>query len=79
MPQNTDPRSLALDKPLVPTAVDREIARYSGGRTVAIDATPSRLQATKAAPPPSLIERVEELTRENGQLRLEIRNHQEIL
>ena len=79
MPQDTDPRSPALDKPPAPTAVDLEIARHSGGRTVAIDATPSRLQATKAAPPPSLMERVEELTRENGQLRLEIRNHQEML
>jgi hypothetical protein len=59
--------------------VDLEIARHRGGRTAAIDTTPSRLQAAKVAPPPSLMERVEELTKENGQLRLEVRNHQDML
>jgi hypothetical protein len=79
MSQDTAFRSPGLDKPLQPTAVDLEIARHQGGRTAAIDATPSRLQAAKVAPRPSLMERVEELTKENGQLRLEIRNHQEML
>jgi hypothetical protein len=79
MSQDTAFRSPGLDKPLPPTAVDLEIARHKGGRTAAIDTTRSKLQAAKAAPPPSLMERVEELTKENGQLRLEIRNHQDML
>jgi hypothetical protein len=79
MSQDTAFRRPRLGKPPLPTPVDLEIARQHGGRTVAIDATPSRLQAAKVAPVPSLRERVEELTKENGQLRLEIRNHQEML
>lgn len=79
MSQDTAFRRPRLGKPPLPTSVDLEIARQHGGRTVAIDATPSKLQAAKVAPAPSLRERVEELTKENGQLRLEIRNHQEML
>jgi hypothetical protein len=79
MSQDTAFQPPRLGKPPLPTSVDLEIARHQGGRTVAIDAIPSRLQAAKVAPAPSLMERVEELTKENGQLRLEIRNHQEML
>ena len=80
MPQETkipSPRRPA-DRPPKPTAVDSAISLH-GGRTVALDATPSRLRASKKAPLPSLVERVEELTRENGELRSEIGHYQEIL
>jgi hypothetical protein len=53
-----------------------EIGRHNG-TTVALDATDDRLQASKKAPAPSLSERVHELTRENGQFRLEIRFYQQ--
>jgi regulator of replication initiation timing len=62
----------ASDKPMAPTAVDLEIGRYQG-KTVALEATPERLQASKNAPIPNLSERIHELTKENGQLRLEIK------
>lgn len=68
----------ALDKPRAPTAVDLEIGRRNGS-TVALDATQARLTAAKTAPPPTLSDRVHELTRENGRLRLEIRYYQEVL
>lgn len=81
MPDNTKvpyPGYPALDKPHAPTAVDLEIGRRNGS-TVALDATQPRLTAAKTAPPPTLSDRVHELTRENGRLRLEIRYYQEVL
>jgi len=62
------------DKPSRPTPVDLEIARHKG-TSAALEATPDRLQASKRAPVPSPAERIQELTRENGQLRVEIRCH----
>jgi len=64
----------ALDKPPLPGAIDLEIQRRNG-QTVALEATAERLKASKGAPAPSMSQRIQELTRENGQLRLEIRYH----
>lgn len=52
-----------------------EIANHNGS-TVAIEATPDRLQAAKKMPTPSLSQMVEQLTWQNGQLRSEIDYHQ---
>jgi regulator of replication initiation timing len=57
---------------MAPTAVDLEIGRCQG-KTVALEATPERLLASKNAPIPDLPERIHELTKENGQLRVEIK------
>jgi TolA-binding protein len=65
------------DKPMAPTAVDLEIGRHQG-KTVALEATPERLQASKKAAIPGLSERIHELTKENGQLRLEVRYYQQM-
>lgn len=62
---------------MAPTAVDLEIRRC-GGRTASLDTTPERLQMSKRAPIPDLSQRIHELTRENGQLRLEIRYYQQM-
>lgn len=63
------------DKPHAPMAIDIQIGLHRGS-TAALEATPERLQATKKLSPPSTAERIEELTRENGRLRLEIRYYQ---
>ena len=59
------------DGPPEPTPLDIEIAR-NNGTTVALEATQKRLQASKRNPPPSLLQMVEQRTRENGQLRQQI-------
>lgn len=69
------PRVCNNDAPPVPIAIDIEIAKCNGS-TVAIDAMPDRLQAAKEMPTPSLTQMVEQLTWQNGQLRLEIDYHQ---
>lgn len=66
-----------LDRPMAPTVVDLEIEHHQGN-TVALEATPERLQASKKAPMPSLPQRIHELTKENGQLRLEVRYYQQM-
>ena len=71
------PRYLA-DRLLKPTTIDSAISLYSS-RTVVLDITLSRLQVSKKVLLLSLIERVEELMRENSELRSEIRYYQEIL
>jgi regulator of replication initiation timing len=63
---------------MAPTAVDLEIRRHHGN-TVALEATSERLQASKKAPISDLTQRIYELTKENGQLRLEIKYLQENL
>ena len=60
-----------------PKLIDREIMQVDG-RTVALEATPELLEAAKKKPVPGLSQRIDELTRENGRLRLEIRYHQQM-
>lgn len=60
-----------------PSPVDLKIGQMEG-RTVALEATPELLEAAKKKPIPNLSERIDELTRENGRLRLEIRFHQQV-
>ncbi|GAB1319508.1 BZIP domain-containing protein [Madurella fahalii] len=59
------------DDPPEPTPVDTEIARHQGS-SVAIEATPERLQASKNLPTPSLSQIIEQRTWENGRLRQEL-------
>jgi len=56
-----------LDSPPAPTKVDLEIARNHGS-SMAIEATPERLQASKNMPTPSLTEIIVDLNRRNGRL-----------
>lgn len=63
--------------PPAPAAIDIEIANHSGS-TVAIEATPERVQAAKKMPTPSLSQMIEQLTWQNGQLRSEIDYHQRL-
>jgi hypothetical protein len=83
MPQSTRSSArpqLALavsDKPVPPNPVDDEIAR-NHGTSVALEATTERLQGSKKVPSPTPAERIHELTEENGQLRLEVRYHQQM-
>ena len=65
----------ANSAPPAPAAIDIEIANHNGS-TVAIEATPDRVQAAKKMPTPSLSQMVEQLTWQNGQLRSEIDYHQ---
>ncbi|KAH6670167.1 hypothetical protein B0J14DRAFT_672007 [Halenospora varia] len=68
----------ALDHPMEPSAVDLKISR-NHGKTIALEATPEHLQASKNAPIPDLSQRIHELTKENGRLRLELRYYQQSL
>ncbi|CAD6446253.1 47414463-0213-477c-850b-63ecb5d4a3a3-CDS [Sclerotinia trifoliorum] len=68
------PESLS-DEPQAPTAIDLQIGLQRGS-TAALEVTPERWQATKQMPSSSTAQRIEELTKENGQLRLEIRYYQ---
>jgi hypothetical protein len=85
MPSNTGRRTrsstrtqrVASDKPKPPAPVDLAIARHNGTST-ALEATPERLQASKKESYTSLSQREEELTRENGHLRGEIRYWKDI-
>ena len=70
-------KTIASDKPMDPKLIDREIMQVDG-RTVALEATPELLEAAKKKPVPGLSHRIDELTRENGRLRLEIRYHQQM-
>ncbi|KAH6694356.1 hypothetical protein BKA61DRAFT_711922 [Leptodontidium sp. MPI-SDFR-AT-0119] len=70
-------KTIASDKPIKPSPVDRKI-RQADGRTVALEATPELLEAAKKEPIPDLSQRIDELTRENGRLRLEIRYYQQM-
>ncbi|KAF7868885.1 uncharacterized protein EAF02_009621 [Botrytis sinoallii] len=63
------------DKPHAPTAIDIQIGLQRGS-TAALEATPERLQAAKQMQHPSTAQRIKKLTKENGQLRLEIRYYQ---
>ncbi|PQE18255.1 hypothetical protein CJF30_00010976 [Rutstroemia sp. NJR-2017a BBW] len=64
-----------LDKPYAPTAIDIEIGLQKG-TTAVLEATPECLQAMKQKIALCASQRIEELTKENGQLRLEIRYYQ---
>ncbi|XMA20312.1 hypothetical protein WAI453_013103 [Rhynchosporium graminicola] len=70
-------KTFASDKPMKPRSVDRKISQVDG-RTIALEATPELLEAAKKKPVQSLSHRIDELTRENGRLRLEIRYHQQM-
>jgi TolA-binding protein len=70
-------KAKAPDNPMEPSAVDLKIGRHHG-KTVALEATPEHLQASKKAPIPDLPQRIHELTKENGRLRLEVRYHQQM-
>lgn len=59
------------DRPLTPTPIDVKIARNKG-TSVAIEATNESLQASKTAQTLSLLEMIEQKTRENGRLRQEL-------
>ncbi|OBT39566.1 hypothetical protein VE00_09464 [Pseudogymnoascus sp. WSF 3629] len=65
------------DKPARPGAIDVEVGRR-GGSTIALDATAQAMQRAKKDPPKNLTERIEQLTRENGGLRLQLAYHQKI-
>jgi hypothetical protein len=68
-------QGLVSDKPAAPTSVDFEIS-HNHGTSVAMEATTERLQSSKRGPVPDLAERIEQLQRENGRLRLEVAYHQ---
>jgi hypothetical protein len=59
------------DGPPRPTPLDVVIGQHHGS-TVALEATPDRLQTAKNKPIPSLSERIEQLSTENGHLRHEM-------
>ncbi|KAI9763355.1 MAG: hypothetical protein M1840_000547 [Geoglossum simile] len=65
------------DRPPPLTSIDIEIGRNRGS-SVALEASPARLQASKKTPIPSLSQRIEELTKENGNLRQEVLFHQKM-
>ncbi|KAF2818122.1 hypothetical protein CC86DRAFT_309878 [Ophiobolus disseminans] len=69
------PQRSVNSAPPAPTPIDIEIANHNGS-TVAIEATPERVQAAKKMPTPSLSQMIEQLTWQNGQLRSEIDYHQ---
>ncbi|KFY68433.1 hypothetical protein V496_01055 [Pseudogymnoascus sp. VKM F-4515 (FW-2607)] len=74
-PKSADPTQ--WDKPARPSAIDIEVGRR-GGSTIALDATAEAMQRAKKDPPKNLTERIEQLTRENGALRLQLEYHQKI-
>jgi hypothetical protein len=61
----------STSKPPEVNELDHRIG-LAGGSTIALEATAHRMQASKVKPPADLRIRIEELTRENGYLRLEI-------
>lgn len=60
-----------MDHPALPRQVDRSIAKAKGS-TVALEASPEQLQASKTCVTPSLKEIIEIKTKENGRLRAEL-------
>lgn len=64
-------------QPPTPTSLDVLIG-HSLGSTVALEATPARLQASKKMPKPTLSQEIEQLTGENGFLRQELAYHQKM-
>lgn len=60
-----------MDHPAHPRQVDRFIAKAKGS-TVALEASPEQLQASKTCVTPSLKEIIEIKTKENGRLRAEL-------
>lgn len=65
------------DHPALPRPIDRAIEQARGS-TVALDATPGKLAASKMTPALSLKEIIEEKTRENGRLRAELAYYHEV-
>ncbi len=65
------------EKPSAPRGIDLEIGRHDG-MTVALEATPDCMQASKKMPSVELQQEEYELTKENGRLRLEVRYHQQL-
>ena len=57
--------------PPTPTALDAKIKRHHG-TTMALEVLPENLQASKKMPTPTPSEWIEQLTRENGNLRCEL-------
>jgi hypothetical protein len=70
-------QGLVSNQPAAPSPVDLEIGR-NNGITVAMEATTERLQASKKLPVPDLAQRVQQLTKDNGRLRLEVAYHQNL-
>jgi hypothetical protein len=70
-------QQLPSDNHMSPNPTDRAIARNHGTST-ALEATRERLEASKRAPIPTPAERIHELTKENGELRLEIRFYRQM-
>jgi hypothetical protein len=68
------PKNPALLPPLKPPEVNRLDHQISlrNGSTSVLEFSPQRVQLAKLAPRPSLSARIEELTRELGQMRYEI-------
>lgn len=64
------PESLITGPP-TPTALDIKIGKYQG-TTLALDARPETVQASKKLPIPTQVEWIEQLTKTNGRLRCEL-------
>ena len=64
-------------QPPTPSSLDILIG-HNRGSSVALEATPARLQASKKTPKPNLSQEIEQLTRENGYLRQELAYHQKM-
>ncbi|KAH8674852.1 hypothetical protein BGZ60DRAFT_372919 [Tricladium varicosporioides] len=77
-PQRLNPRVKSpSDGPPQLSPIDRIISLHHGS-TMAIEATPQRLQASKQYPVPSLPERVEQLQMQNGNLNHEVAYYREM-
>jgi len=70
-PSGPDQTNMSNDRPPRPTSIDIVIGSNLGS-TVAFDAAPAQLQASKRSTKPSQSEAIERLTRENGCLRQEL-------
>lgn len=66
--------SASDDRSRRPTSVDIIIG-YNLGSSIALEATPAWLQASKRRPQPALSEEIKRLTRENSSLRQELVYH----
>lgn len=66
-------RTSNRNAPPRPTPIDMKIAHY-GGSTVALEATRGRLRQSKQMPIANPLQRIEELLKENAQLRQEVTN-----
>ena len=77
-PRRLNPRVKSpSDGPPPLSPIDRIISLHHGS-TMAIEATPQRLQASKQYPVPSLPERIEQLQKQNSSLNHEIAYYREM-